>query len=403
MYFPFRTFFALACAQFLIHGSSADESDESVRIPPPNSDTTDLKTLRLVQVIFRHGDRTPVVQYPKDPLQDESLWPEGFSALTKKGKKMQLDLGKYLRARYDGFLSRAYKPLEISVQSSSADRAIMSALANLAGLFPPTEEDPKSMWDEDIKWQPIPVHTLTDADDNYINFKAYCPRFKELKEEYIRRSEFAIGVNSDPANQELYSFLSNHTGWDVKDFEQVSDLHDTLLIQSNYHLPLPNWTHEVFPERTGKLFDLPFDTRVQVPTEEVQKVKCGPLLRRLVTNMDAARDSSSGSGKPNKAKMYMYSGHDSTSSILLGTLKVFDTQFPAYASTVLLEMHELPDRNNNSDYYLKVFFRNSTTVPPFELNIPSCGYPCRLDTLKESYKNIMVDGPEWRAACEKAS
>lgn len=30
----------------------------------------------------------------------------------------------------------------------------MSALANLAGLFPPTGDD--EIWNPDIKWQPIP-------------------------------------------------------------------------------------------------------------------------------------------------------------------------------------------------------------------------------------------------------
>lgn len=36
--------------------------------------------------MWRHGDRTPIVQYPNDPLQNETLWfpyATGFEAITK--------------------------------------------------------------------------------------------------------------------------------------------------------------------------------------------------------------------------------------------------------------------------------------------------------------------------------
>lgn len=38
----------------------------------------------------------------------------------------------------------------------------MSAQANMAGLYPPDEQQ---TWREDIKWQPIPIHTKPVADD----------------------------------------------------------------------------------------------------------------------------------------------------------------------------------------------------------------------------------------------
>lgn len=42
----------------------------------------------------------------------------------------------------------------------------MSALANLAGLYPPKESD---VWNNNIFWQPIPVHTLPQHLD-YVRF-----------------------------------------------------------------------------------------------------------------------------------------------------------------------------------------------------------------------------------------
>jgi len=40
---------------------------------PVRNDKADVDTLELVQIMWRHGDRTPVVQYPKDPLHNESF------------------------------------------------------------------------------------------------------------------------------------------------------------------------------------------------------------------------------------------------------------------------------------------------------------------------------------------
>lgn len=107
---------------------------------------------------------------------------------------MHYAFGQYLRNRYEGFLSPVYSQKEITVYSSDADRgshipyksllvvksvlvynwkiliaAIMSALSNMAGMWPPTPKDPKSEWNEDLPWQPIPVHTIPKKLDNVIS------------------------------------------------------------------------------------------------------------------------------------------------------------------------------------------------------------------------------------------
>lgn len=45
----------------------------------------------------------------------------------------------------------------ILMNSTDADRALMSGELFLAAMFPPTEDE---MWSDDgLKWQPIPVHS----------------------------------------------------------------------------------------------------------------------------------------------------------------------------------------------------------------------------------------------------
>lgn len=63
-------------------------------------------------------------------------------------------LGQYFRRRYGKILGVKYSPNNVYVQSTDYDRTLMSAQANLAGLFPPTHDDEK--WHDEIQWQPIP-------------------------------------------------------------------------------------------------------------------------------------------------------------------------------------------------------------------------------------------------------
>ncbi|KAG5860696.1 hypothetical protein JTB14_006810 [Gonioctena quinquepunctata] len=38
--------------------------------------------LKALIVIFRHGDRTPIQPYPRDPYRNSSYWPVDFGQLT---------------------------------------------------------------------------------------------------------------------------------------------------------------------------------------------------------------------------------------------------------------------------------------------------------------------------------
>ena len=58
-----------------------------------------------------------------------------------------------------------YVIIQVYVRSTDVDRVLMSALSNLAGLFPPNGSQ---VWNSDLLWQPIPVHTVPE-DSDYVS------------------------------------------------------------------------------------------------------------------------------------------------------------------------------------------------------------------------------------------
>lgn len=72
-----------------------------------------------------------------------------------------------MRKRYSNFISPLYSKQNFFVQSTDVDRTLMSALSNLAGLFPPTG---KQIWNQNINWQPIPIHTVPEKMDSVRDF-----------------------------------------------------------------------------------------------------------------------------------------------------------------------------------------------------------------------------------------
>ena len=272
---------------------------------------------------------------------------------------MQYRLGQYLRTRYDGFLPNIYNESDIYVRSTDFDRTLMSALSNLAGLYPPIETQ---IWNPDLLWQPIPVHTVPDEQDNLIGEKFACPKYAKLQKEINDLPEIKKIVDE---NSWLFQYLSENTGKNMTDLVDIGYVYDTLFIEQLYNKTLPTWTQKVYPDKIKFIRELCL--KLYTFTHEMKRLHTGPLLQSVLDHFNGFIR------KTHQRKMLMYSGHDVTVSGVLNSLDLFDPPFePPYASMIIIE---LKNDLANGQYFINMAYRNDSS---HDLVMPNCEFDCPL-------------------------
>ncbi|BFY98827.1 hypothetical protein BsWGS_01867 [Bradybaena similaris] len=338
------------------------------------------ESLQQVNVLYRHGDRSPVFVYPTDINQPAVTWPDGLGWLTNIGKNQQYELGQYLKSRYDGFLNTShYNHEEIQVQSSGVERCLMSAYCNLAGLFPPQDDQ---VWNKNIPWQPIPVQTRPIKEDNKLAEGSSCPRYEQLLLEVLNSTAIR---KEEQDNKAFYNMVAEKTGVKQESISDIWQVIDTLVCERAHNLTWNDWVTPDVWNKLDSLRSLSFDIFFALP--EMIKLKGGPLLNEIISNMQASNLSDT-----TIPRFYMYSAHDTTVASLLSAMKVFDSQSPIYTALVIVELHSV---NNTTE--VRVLYKNDTDREPYELAVPDCGSPCTLEKFKEvTAVNIPSN---WTAEC----
>lgn len=340
-------------------------------------DRYDTSSLRLLSVIFRHGQRTPADTYPNDPYKDHSFDPVGWGQLTLDGRRDQYEQGRWLRRRYDSFLGETYHPNVMTLQTTDVDRTKMSALLEMAGLWPPA---PEQRWHPSLDWQPVPLNYQSLDKDRLLLVRIPCGRYGELLEEVMKSQKVQTILRQ---NARMFDWLSARTGKKIATPDDIQDLYSTLKAEAEFNLTLPEWTQSVYPGKLEELTAISFE--INALTREMQKIKGGPLVKEVLKNSIAKAE---GSLKPAKRRMYAYAGHDSTISNFLITLGAWDTQIPGYGIMILVELHEHPETH---EYGLKLFLRNSTDVPPYPLTMKGCDHFCPLNRVIQLTRDVIPD------------
>ncbi|KAG7473650.1 hypothetical protein MATL_G00098110 [Megalops atlanticus] len=345
------------------------------------------RRLKFVTVLYRHGDRSPIKAYPTDPYH-ESTWPQGFGQLSQEGMRQHFELGQMLRQRYRGFINGSYNRHEIFVRSTDYDRTLMSAEANLAGMYPPNGSQ---VFNPSLSWQPIPVHTVPMAEERLLSFpRSKCPRYESLIKETKQTEVF---LNVTRGYKDFVDMVSKNAGLKDNNIESVWSIHDTLFCEAMHNLSLPSWVTPEVMKKLKNLKDLSFQVMFGVyKREEKCRLQGGILLNQIVKNISEAADSKSNW----PLKMLMYSAHDTTLVALQSALNVFNGIQPPYASCHIFELFQ----EDNGSFSVAMHYRNDSTKEPYPLRLPGCAQYCPLQDFIHITKPVIPEN--WEKECQEA-
>lgn len=240
----------------------------------------------------------------------------------------------------------------LSVQTNSAEESIMSAQSFMAGFIPPSEKSNKLS----IPWQPFHMKIISETDDILIGMNKSCEKYDDKLERYLRKPKGELKELSDK-NQNLFKLLSKNTGDNISNIHDVDILYKILSIEYNAGLQLPNWTHNVFP---NKLFPLAKRSEeLLTETDYMKKVKGGPLISEIMDNIVKKR---LGILFPNR-NVFIYSGLDVTLINVIRALRVYDqiSGLPNYSSALAVKLHQSLIFNESYEVRVRINLKICTT------------------------------------------
>lgn len=300
------------------------------------------------------------------------------------GKMQQFELGKWLRNRYIGFLPEQYSERDIYIRSTDVDRTLMSAEVNLAGLYPP---EGIQVWDPDLKWQPVPIHTIPENEDPVLATKKPCPKYDLLLKKLQNTEQFK---NINHQLHDLYAYLTRYSGTTISSVEDVEFLYNTLFIETIYNYTLPNWTKPIFPEKLKPW--AAFSFAVDCYTKDLARLKMGPLLNQIQEHF-FNKTSTIKHRKTLTPKFWVYSAHDITIANILQSLGAFEYHSPPYTSTIVFEL-----RSNSQGQFVNLYYKNTSVAR--EIVLEGCKFDCPLNEFVSLLKPITLNVKQWEKECK---
>uniref|UniRef100_A0AAY4D7E4 Lysophosphatidic acid phosphatase type 6 n=1 Tax=Denticeps clupeoides TaxID=299321 RepID=A0AAY4D7E4_9TELE len=369
--------------------------------------------LRLVQVLFRHGARTPLksipgvleaewapnllhvpphtqVEYvvtdlqggprPPAPIEDSyrahKLTGGTFPGqLTTVGMQQLYDLGMRLRKRYIlevPFLTNTYTPKEVYVRSTNIVRTIESAKCLVAGLF------------QQKQTGILPIVTVeAEQEILYPNYHG-CNLLRKRSGHRWAESVTLPEIAADLQN------IQNALG--IPDNKRVDFIliRDDMVARETHGLPYPselvNWKGKVEQRAIDMI------CHIYEPSRRENLQLCvGPLLHKLLNNMEEKLQSSS--PEPDR-KLFLYSVHDTTLMPCLMALGIFDMKWPPYAADITLELLQ---HRTTQEAFVKVFYLGQ------EQKIPGCSDAlCPLAEFQKAMSAYTLSSESYKSLCNSA-
>ncbi|XP_028249460.1 lysophosphatidic acid phosphatase type 6 [Parambassis ranga] len=383
---------------------------DQVASSPADTNPSSPHELKLVQVLFRHGARTPLKSIPdvmeaqwvptlleppphtdmnyvvtdlhggpRPPAPVEDSYRKNMltggtfpGQLTAVGMQQLYELGKRLRRRYieeSSFLNSTFSPSEVYVRSTNIVRTIESAKCLVAGLF---QQKQKAI---------VPI--LTTAAESEILYPNYhgCKLLKILGSHRWAESSTLPDIAADLQSIQSALGIAAHQNIDF------ILIRDDMVARETHGLPCPpalnTWRNKVEQRAVDMI------CHVYEPSKRENLQLCvGPLLHTLLDNIEEKLQGTS--SEPNR-KLFLYSAHDTTLIPCLMALGIFDMQWPPYAADITLELHQNKQTN---EAFVKVSYIGQ------DQHIPGCsGVYCPLQEFKQVLSAYSLNSELYQSLC----
>ncbi|XP_063070027.1 lysophosphatidic acid phosphatase type 6 [Engraulis encrasicolus] len=368
--------------------------------------------LKLVQVLFRHGARTPLksipdvleVQWvpklldvpphtlidyvvtdlqggpqPASPVED-SYREHALSGgtypgqLTTIGMQQLYDLGTRLRARYIQdvpFLTPSFTPAEVYIRSTNIVRTIESAKCLVAGLF------------QQKQTGTVPI--LTSQAETEILYPNYhgCKLLRLLSGHRWAESAKLPDIAKDIKE------IQGDLGIPLEKEVDFILIRDDMVARQTHGLACPpqldNWKSKVEQRAVDMIY------HVYEPSKKGNLQLCvGPLLHTMLSNMEEKVQGTS--SEPHR-KLFLYSVHDTTLMPCLMALGIFDMRWPPYAADITMELLE---NRTTKEAFVKVLYLGK------EQHIPGCSSKtCPLKEFQQAMAEYALPLDRYNKQCEE--
>ena len=304
--------------------------------------------------IIRHGDRTPLREFPAAPY----VWPEGMEQLTAIGMRQEFDLGSKLRADYvdrERLLAPRYTAGTLAVFSTDYDRTLMSAQSFLMGLYPQGTGPslPSGQPALPDAAQPIPIHALPAGMEFSIIYYTQPENYKDLLTRYVFSTPEWKTRND--ALQPRFAHWSQVTGIEITKLYQLTSVWNVLYIRKLHHVPLPPG---LSADDIRTIFDAgPWAFTERFRPAEIGKFVGHPLLKTIADEIRQASQANS------PLKCVLIFAHDTTVMSQMSALGAPLKRTPPYAAHLHYALFDAGRQN----------FRIEVTYNDKPVAIPVCG------------------------------
>ena len=349
--------------------------------------------------LFRHGARAPseLLEDNRDIFGEQ--W-EGKSQLTGVGLRQHYILGYRNRLRYietNSLLNRTFNPKELIVFSTDSDRTLLSANAQLQGLYP--QGTGHNLTSSQVQNAIPPNDNATYKDEQErLQFSALPEHMDLIPVKTFIQSEHVVNLFSPSVCPKMSEIINNQTQ-QTKLMNYINTLHNKYsdVISKLINKPVDNVMYdydstnlilETFISEYYDGKDLSKFTNAGIDVETLLNDAFGFYLLDIVGNGEGhdvltsismtyvfrniikwmdMRIEMEEKGKGNesayaKPKFVMYSGHDSTLGVFEGFMKYAfgcELKYPKFASSVFVELWKVTDTyHNERDYNVEYYFND---------------------------------------------